>query len=394
MGGRKVVGNGRLVTPAGVIEDGLLVIEGSKIAYAGPAASAGDALRGGTVVEEWDAQGGYICPGFIDGHVHGGGGADAMDASAQALVRMARAHAAHGTTALLATTMSAPHEQLLEVAHVVRRVQGTATGGARVLGLHLEGPYINPERAGAHNRVWLRPPSAAELAQLAAVAGPAFRTVTLAPELPGAEAAIRWLVERQVSVSLGHTAATYEQALAAVDAGARAATHLFNAMTGLHHRAPGCAGAVLADARVRVELIADGVHVHPGALRLAYQCKGAAGVMLVTDCMRALGCPDGEYTLGDLPVVVRDGQARLRDNPAALAGSLLTMDQAVRVMVQEVGVPLADAVRMASLTPAEALGLAHRLGQLAAGFDADVVVLDEALTTVMTIVAGEVVFKR
>ena len=394
MSGRKVVGNGRLVTPEGVIDDGLLVIEGGKIAYAGPAANAGDALRGVTVVEEWDARGGIICPGFIDGHVHGGGGADAMDASAEALVRMARAHAAHGTTALVATTMSAPHEQLLEVAHVVRKVQETATGGARLLGLHLEGPYINPERAGAHNPAWLRPPCPIELAQLAAVAGPAFRTITLAPELPGAETAIRWLVERAVSVSLGHTAATYEQAVAAVDAGARAATHLFNAMTGLHHRAPGCAGAALADARVRVELIADGVHVHPGALRLAYQCKGAAGVMLVTDCMRALGCPDGEYTLGDLPVVVREGQARLRDNPAALAGSLLTMDQAVRVMVQQVGVPLAEAVRMASLTPAEALGLAHRLGRLAAGFDADVVVLDPDLTTAMTIVAGEVVFRR
>ncbi|OUM92844.1 MAG: N-acetylglucosamine-6-phosphate deacetylase [Firmicutes bacterium ZCTH02-B6] len=387
-----VIGNGRLVTPDEVVEDGVVVVSAGKIVYAGPARDAPGSVWDGSV--ELDARGGYICPGFIDGHVHGGGGADAMDASPQALARMAQAHAAHGTTALLATTMSAPHEQLLGVADAVRRAQLSGTGGARLLGLHLEGPYINPERAGAHHRAWLRPPAAAELEELYRVAGPALRTVTMAPELPGAVEAIRWLSARGITVSLGHTAASYEQAMAALDAGAQAATHLFNAMQALHHRSPGCAGAVLVDDRVRVELIADGVHVHPGVLRLAWRCKGAAGIMLVTDCMRALGCPDGEYTLGDVDVVVRQGQVRVRDNPAALAGSLLTMDQAVRVMVQAVGVSLPDAVRMASLTPAEALGLAHRLGRLAAGYEADVVVLNQDLEATITMVAGEVVFQR
>ncbi|HEY8417341.1 MAG TPA: N-acetylglucosamine-6-phosphate deacetylase [Limnochordales bacterium] len=393
-GRRIVIGNGRLVTPEGLVDDGLVIIAGDKIVYAGAAAGAGGFLDQTRGAEELDAGGGYICPGFIDGHVHGGGGADVMDATAGSIAQMARTHAAHGTTRLVATTMSAPLEHLLDVAAVVRPMVGVSTGGARLLGVHLEGPYLNPARRGAHNAAYLRPPDLAELARLYAALGPALVTLTLAPELPGAEAAIRWLAERRVNVSIGHTAATYEQALAAVDAGARTATHAFNAMEGLHHRAPGCLGAVLVDGRVRAELIADGVHVHPGAMRLLYRCKGAAGVMLVTDGMRAVGCPPGEYTLGDLPVVVRDGQARLRDDPSALAGSVLTMAEAVRVMVRRVGVPLVEAVGMATWTPAEGLGVAGRLGRLAPGYEADLVILDEDLAVRMTMVAGEIVFSR
>lgn len=390
----RVIGNGRIVTDGHVVDDGLVVIADGRIAYAGPARSAGQALDTARAAEEIDARGGFICPGFIDAHIHGGGGADVMDATGDALVRIAVAHAAHGTTGFVATTMSAPREQLLEAAHAVRRVHGAPTGGARVLGLHLEGPYINPRRAGAHNPEHLRPPDVRELAAVARIAGPSLRTVTLAPELPGARGAIEWLRRRGVQVSIGHTAATYEEALAAVDAGARCATHLFNAMAGFHHRSPGCAAALLVDERVRVELVADGVHVHPGALRLAFRCKAAPGAMLVTDCMRALGCPDGEYLLGDVPVVVHGGQARLRGDPGALAGSLLTMDQAVRVMVERAEVPLADAVRMATQTPAEALGIAGRFGRLAPGYEADVVVLEEDLTVSITMVAGEIVFWR
>jgi len=391
-GRRVVVGNGRLVTPAGIVDDGLVITDGEKIVYAGAAASAGGFLEETRGAEELDAGGGYICPGFIDGHVHGGGGADVMDATAEAIAQLARTHAVHGTTRLVATTMSAPLEHLLDVAAAVRPMVGVDTGGARVLGVHLEGPYLNPARRGAHNAAYLRPPDPAELERLYEALGRALVTVTLAPELPGAEAAIRWLAGRGVNVSIGHTAATYEQALAAVDAGARAATHAFNAMEGLHHRAPGCLGAVLVDGRVRAELIADGVHVHPGAMRLLYRCKGAAGVMLVTDGMRAVGCPPGEYLLGDLPVVVRDGQARLKDDPAALAGSVLTMAEAVRVMVRSVGVPLVEAVGMATWTPAEGLGVAGSLGRLSPGYEADLVVLDEDLAVRMTMVAGEVVF--
>ncbi|HLT58976.1 MAG TPA: N-acetylglucosamine-6-phosphate deacetylase [Limnochordales bacterium] len=389
-GRRRLIGNGRLVTADQLIEDGIVIIEGDQIVYAGPVAGVPAGAAAGAA--ELDAGGGYICPGFIDGHVHGGGGGDVMDAAPEALERMARAHAAHGTTGFVATTMSAPHEHLLAVARAVRPLVGARWGGARLLGLHLEGPYLNPARRGAHPAVHLRPPDAAELAELYGVLGPALRIVTLAPELPGADAAIRWLVQRGVVVSLGHTAASYEQAVAAIAAGARAATHAFNAMEGLHHRAPGCLGAVLVDGRVRAELIADGVHVHPGAMRLLYRCKGAAGIQLVTDAMRAVGCPPGEYTLGDVPVVVGDGQVRLRDDPAALAGSVLTMAQAVRVMVRRVGVPLVEAVRMASLTPAEALGLSGRFGRLAPGCAADVVILDNDLGVKMTLVAGEVVF--
>lgn len=391
---RRVLGNGRLVTPGGIIDDGLVVMAGDRIVYAGPAARAGSALEAVRGAEELDAGGGYICPGFIDGHVHGGGGADVMDASPAALEAIGRAHAAHGTTRFVATTMSAPRDHLLAAARAVRTVAGAERGGARLLGLHLEGPFLNPDRRGAHDAASLRPPDLEELAALHDAAGPALRTVTLAPELPGAIQAIQWLAARGICVSIGHTAATYEETLTAIAAGARAATHAFNAMAGLHHRAPGCLGAVLVDERVRAELIADGLHVHPGAMRLLYQCKGAAGIMLVTDAMRAVGCPPGAYTLGHVPVVVEDGRVRLRDDPGALAGSVLTMAGAVRLMVRAVGVPLTEAVRMASLTPAEALGMARRLGRLARGFLADVVVLDEELNAAMTLVAGEVVYCR
>src|SRR5690606_1369134 len=217
-------------------------------------------------------------------------------------------------------------------------------------------------RRGAHDAASLRPPDLEELAALHDAAGPALRTVTLAPELPGAIQAIQWLAARGICVSIGHTAATYEETLTAIAAGARAATHAFNAMAGLHHRAPGCLGAVLVDERVRAELIADGLHVHPGAMRLLYQCKGAAGIMLVTDAVRAVGRPPGGHGGGHGPGGVADGRVRGRDDAGARGGSVRALGAAVRLMVRAVGVPLTEAVRMASLTPAEALGMARRLG--------------------------------
>lgn len=404
------IGNGRLVTNDRIIDDGLVVIAGTRIVYAGSRAEyvAGDAAA--TV--DVDARGGHICPGFIDIHVHGGGGADVMDGTAAALHTIACVHARHGTTGLLATTMTAPHDELAPVVRTVReavegdqsrqRNRGDATarveqgGAARILGLHLEGPYVNPLRAGAQNPQHMRAPSLMELKQLHEAAGHCLRTVTLAPELPGAPEAIDWLTERGIVVSMGHSAATYAEAQQAVAAGATVATHTFNGMNSLHHREPGLLGAVLNDDSVFAELIADGLHVHPAVMRLLYRLKGAARLILVTDCMRARGCGDGEYSLGDLVVSVRDNEARLRtdigDAPGSLAGSLLTMDTAVRTMVRDVGVSLREAVRMASQTPAAAIGLQETKGSLEKGKDADVVVLDEALNVQTTVVGGRVVY--
>lgn len=388
---RTVVRGGQLLTPAGVVQDGVVVIDDGRILLAG----AADAQQvDGADTDVVDARGGWICPGFVDIHVHGGGGADTMDASFEALCAMARCHAHHGTTSFLATTVTAPHRQLLQVAAAVRAATGLWTGGAQVLGLHLEGPYVNPRRAGAQNPAHMRAPLLAELEELYEAAGGTWRLVTLAPELPGAAEAIQWLSARGVVVSIGHTDATYDEAVAGIAAGARHATHLFNAMRALHHREPGVIGAVLEHASVTVEVIADGEHVHPAALRLAAACKGAERTALVTDCIRARDLPDGVYKLGDLDVLVQDGKARLAADSGTIAGSLLTMADAVRYMVRVVGLPLSDAVAMASATPARIIGVADRKGSLEPGKDGDVVVLDEDLRVKATIVSGQVVYHR
>ena len=398
---RTVVFNGRVMAPGGDIEDGVVVIDGGRISFVGPAAAWREG-GGAAAAVRIDAEGGWICPGFVDIHVHGGGGADVMDADPDALRTLARTHARYGTTSFLATTVTAPHEKLLEVAEVVARMAGrpghpaggAPTGGAQLLGLHLEGPYINPRRAGAQNPAHMRPPNLRELEQLYEVLGSAWRIITIAPELPGAEAAVRWLARRGVLVSMGHTDATHDEARAAVAAGVRHATHLFNAMRGWHHRDPGCIGAVLDDDRVGAEIVADGEHVHPSALRLAYRLKGPERLCLVTDCIRALDMPDGVYRLGDVDVLVRDGRARLAGREDALAGSLLTMSGAVRTMVRLAGVPLRQAVTMASLNPARAAGVARAQGTLEPGKDGDVVVLDDDLAVRAVVVAGQVVYSR
>lgn len=375
---------GRVVTPRGILEDGVVEIRSGVIARV---------ERGRRRTGDVSAGDGYVVPGFIDLHVHGGGGADFMAGTPEAVARAAKAHAQHGTTGLLATTVAAPREALLAAIRAARsHIESTSATirGARVLGVHLEGPYINPRYRGAQEEAFLRPPDAAELAELADAAAGALRLVTLAPELPGALACIAMLRRLGVRVAAGHTAATYAEITAAARAGLRHVTHLFNAMRGLHHREPGTVGAALELPRLTCELIADGIHVEPAALRLAVKARGRRGVVLITDAMMAAGLGDGEYRLGPQPVSVRGGAARLADG--TLAGSVLTMDRAVANMVRLAGVPLPAAVAMASLQPARALGLQRRKGSLEPGKDADVVVLDGSLRARLTLVEGQVVY--
>jgi N-acetylglucosamine-6-phosphate deacetylase len=307
-----------------------------------------------------------LLPGFIDTHVHGGGGHDTM-AGGEAMVHIARTHARHGTTALLATTMTAPDEEI-EAAlkalapHIAQR----PAGGAVVLGVHLEGPYINEAKLGA------QPPfaRAAHLAQVLALHALApLRLVTIAPELPGHLELIVALRARGFVVQIGHSNATYEQALAALQAGAQGFTHLFNAMSGLHHRAPGAAGAALAHAQW-AEIIPDLLHVHPGAIRAALRC--IPHLFCVTDSTAAAGMPDGEYRLGRHQVHKCLGGVRLADG--TLAGSTLTMDEALRKLVA-LGLSVAEASRRCSTIAADYLGEADR-GRLASGAWADVLELD------------------
>jgi N-acetylglucosamine-6-phosphate deacetylase len=330
---------------------------------------------------------GIIAPGFIDLHVHGGDGADFMDADESANERILRFHAQHGTTALAATTLSASpgdlHAAVASIASVVHTARAS-TEGAEICAIHLEGPYINRERAGAQDPASIRRPDLQEVGALLALAPRMKWLMTVAPEIEG----VRDLIERYrsaITFSIGHTAAGYAEAVAALDWGASHFTHLFNAMTGLHHRDPGAAGAALTSANATAELIADGIHVHPAVLRLAAQAMPQR-IALITDAMRACGLADGIYKLYRHDVTVGGGAARLGDG--ALAGSVLTMERAVQTMVEQAGLPLEAVLPLATEVPARILGLADRKGQLAEGYDADVVVLSPKLEIERVFVRG------
>jgi N-acetylglucosamine-6-phosphate deacetylase len=320
-----------------------------------------------------------ILPGFIDLHVHGAGGRDIMEGGDAAL-RVARSHAAHGTTALLATTMTAPMEDLRAALEGLRELcLARAPGAARVLGVHLEGPYINRGKLGAQPD-FARPVAMDELAALHAIAP--IRLITLAPEVPGHMEAVQVLTGAGYRVQLGHTLGSYEQGVEALARGAAGFTHLFNAMSGLHHREPGMVGAALAHGRY-AEIIPDLLHVHPGAIRVAL--RAIPGLYCVTDSTAASGMPDGEYRLGRHTVTKCMGGVRLADG--TLAGSTLTMDEALRNLVDRLGLDLPDASRRVSTFAAEYLGLTDR-GRLQAGAWADVVVLDRDLNLQDVFVEG------
>jgi N-acetylglucosamine-6-phosphate deacetylase len=366
--------NGHLLTPAGFVRGALDVSDGRITALSGTPVTE-DEVRS-------DTQTPVLLPGFIDLHVHGGGGADTMEAGA-AVTTLARQHAQHGTTALLATTMTAPLAEIEAALRALAPAVGTrAPGTARVLGVHLEGPYISPDKLGAQP-AFARAPQLAEVLALHAIAP--IRLLTLAPEVSGMLALIPALVGAGMRVQIGHTAASYEDALAALQAGASGFTHLFNAMSALHHRAPGVAGAALAHAR-HAEIIPDLLHVHPGAIRAAL--RAIPGLFCVTDATAAAGMPDGDYRLGRQTVTKCLGGVRLADG--TLAGSTLTMDQALRNLVA-IGLSLSEASQRTSQVAASYLGLADR-GRLAVGAWADVVLLHaDTLALQQVWVEGEAV---
>jgi len=358
--------HGRAFVRGAILDDVLVTLSDGTIA---------DLVQTAEVPAAAERVKGLIVPGFVDCHIHGGDGADFMDADDTGNARILAFHARHGTTALAATTLSASPKDLRKAVAAIARASRADHSGAEICAIHLEGPYINPERAGAQDPASMRPADVQEVGALLAAAPELRWMITLAPELAGARALIEQFRGR-VTFAVGHTAADYAAAVTALAWGASHFTHLFNAMTGLHHRDPGAVGAALLSAAATAELIADGIHVHPAVLQLAARLMPHR-IALVTDAIRACGLADGTYKLYKHDVTVAGGAARLAGG--ALAGSLLTMSAAVRNMVALAGLPVETVIPLATEVPARILGVAERKGRLERGYDADLVLLDESL---------------
>jgi N-acetylglucosamine-6-phosphate deacetylase len=369
---REVLAGARVVLPSGVVRT-RLTVESGRIVTNAPEEHP-------TV----DLTGHWIVPGFVDIHVHGGGGASFSAGSAHEALTVAATHRVHGTTTMLASLVTDDLDDLARQAAVLSELveQGEFAG------IHFEGPFLSPHRCGAHQPSLLREPDPADVRKLLGAARGAARMMTLAPELPGGLASVRLLADAGVIAAVGHTDAGYEATLDAIEAGATVATHLFNAMPPLGHRAPGPVTALLEDERVTVELINDGIHLHPAVLALAFTTATAARVAFITDAMGAAGMGDGRYPLGPMQVEVRGGVARLVDGGSiagSIAGSTLTLDTAFQRAVTVDKLPIEHVVKAISAGPAKLLGLYDRIGSLEPGKDADLVVLDEhfSLTAVM-----------
>ena len=379
-----LISNAQLVGVSIPETQGWILVRGDKIESVGSGPKP--RLPKDVKIQEIDATGLYAAPGFIDVHVHGGVNYEVMDCSAEGLRAMARFFASHGVTSFVPTTLTAGAESLAMALECIKKVMAERPSGATIVGAYLEGPYLNSSRAGAQNPDLIRRAKQEEIIPLLETG--LVRLIALAPEYQENLWLIEECVRRGITVSAGHTAATYEDMMRAAELGLSEATHCFNAMTGLSHRQPGTVGAALSIDSIRCELIADNVHVHPAVQKIIYRCKGPQGVVLITDAVRGAGMPEGNYEFDHRPAVIKDRAVRLPDG--TLAGSVLTMDLAVRNFAQATGQNLAQIWQAATLTPAKAAGVAKQKGSIEAGKDADIVLLDSKLEVKTTIVAGRV----
>ncbi|WAZ22515.1 N-acetylglucosamine-6-phosphate deacetylase [Streptomyces cinnabarinus] len=361
-GPQLVLKGARVALPTGVVDEGQVVVEGDRI--------ASTAQENAQVI---DVSGHYLVPGFVDIHNHGGGGASFTSGTVDEVLSGIDTHRRHGTTTLVASTVTGDMDFLAQRAGLLSELAEQGD----IAGIHFEGPFISPCRKGAHSEELLRDPDPADVRKLIDAARGQARMVTLATELPGGIDSVRLLAEHGVIAAIGHTDATYEQTVEAIDAGATVATHLFNAMPVLGHRAPGPIAALLEDDRITVELINDGTHLHPASLQLAFHHAGADRVAFITDAMDAAGFGDGRYMLGPLEVEVADGVARLVEG-GSIAGSTLTLDRAFKRAVTVDGLSVPDAVTALSANPARLLGMSDTIGSLEPGKYADLVLLDSA----------------
>jgi N-acetylglucosamine-6-phosphate deacetylase len=378
---------GTLFTPATRFSPGRVLIEGRAIAGAGPPHS----VRIPEGAERIDASRLLVMPGFIDAHVHGCGGVDVMDGTYDSLNAVSRILARHGTTSFLPTTVSAPPEVLMSAVERLGGLMARAFDGAQPLGIHLEGPFINPVKRGTHRASNVMAPSVEVFGEWMRASGSAIRLMTVAPELEGIDPLLLVARHHSVIVAMGHSNATFTEAAAAAARGVSYAVHTFNAMRPFSHRDPGIVGEVLGDDRIFAEIIADGIHVDREAVRVFARAKGKDQVLLATDAISATDMPDGRYGLGADAIDMVDGVCR--DSEGRLAGSTLTQEVALRNFVEWTGWPVEDALRGLTSNPARAL-LLEKKGSMEPGADADVTVLDEHFRVIKTFVAGHLVFDR
>jgi len=377
----KAIVNGRIIMADRIVSGKALLFDEKIVGFCDP-----DQIGEADVI---DAKGQYVAPGLVDMHIHGYMGQDTSDGSEEGLLTMAEGIVKNGVTAWLPTTMTVSSEELNRAFDVVRKLQKKENNprGAQMLGVNAEGPFINPSKKGAQAVEHIRPANSDFIQKNADI----IRVFTIAPEMPGAMDCIREVAQQgSVVISMGHTAANYEQAKAAIGAGVRHVTHLFNAMTPLNHRDPGVVGAALADDRVTCEMIADTFHISADLFALVAKVKGDR-LVLITDCTRAGGLADGEYSLGGQPIFVKGIECRLKDG--TIAGSVLRLNEAVRNVRRHTELPLEQVVRMASLNPARVIGVDDRKGSLEAGKDADIILADENFAVTRTIIAGETIYE-
>ena len=336
-----------------------------------------------------DANGLYVSPGFIDVHIHGAGGCDTMDGTSDSINTIAKTIIKHGTTAFTPTTMTVSIEEIRKSLDAIKSVKEAGSHGAHVLGVHLEGPFVSQKAIGAQNPNYILTPSISTYNEIVKDYENIIISITLAPEIESAKELIKYLSSKSIVCSLGHTSATYEEAIEAIECGASHSTHLFNAMSPLTHRNPGVVGAIF-DSNITTETISDGVHISYPVLRIAYKQKGTDNVLLVSDAMMACCMPNGDYSLGRQNVTVTDGEARLKNG--ALAGSVLTIDKAVRNVYKNTDLPLYEVIKMASYNCAKHCKVDNHKGQIKEGYDADLILFDDDINIKKVLVLGREVY--
>ncbi|MEN3090009.1 N-acetylglucosamine-6-phosphate deacetylase [Staphylococcus xylosus] len=377
-----VIANGRIYTENETIEQGYILVEDGKIIQITEGEYQGD-------LTTIDVKGQHVLPGFIDIHMHGGYGEDAMDASFEGLKHLSESLLSEGTTSFLATTMTQSDDNIIKaLKNIVNyQAQQDSLNAASIVGIHLEGPFISEYKVGAQNPAYVQRPSVEKVQQFQEIANNQIKVMTFAPEVEGADETLSTLHD-QINFSIGHTVATFDEVNEAVAHGAKHVTHLYNAGTAFEHRNPGLSGAAWVNDELSTESIVDGIHSHPASVKIAYKQKGNKRFFLITDAMRAKGMPDGEYDLGGQNVVVKGSEARLTSG--ALAGSILKMNEGLKNLIEFTGASLDDLWRVTSLNQAIALKIEGDKGSIAIGKDADIVVVDDDIQVLTTIKSGKV----